>query len=79
MRIRMHRYAISRKIQFLTGKGNELTKLIQLPVLIKLHVILQLHKNISTYIEPVNFCFQHEITLSHQVNIFIVMFDTLCQ
>ena len=46
--IRMHRYAISRKIQFLTGKGNELTKLIQLPVLIKLHVILQLHKNILT-------------------------------
>ena len=48
MRIRMHRYAISRKIQFLTGKVNELTKLIQLPVLIKLHVILQLHKNILT-------------------------------
>ena len=36
MRIRMHRYAISRKIQFLTGKGNELIKLIQLPVLIKI-------------------------------------------
>ena len=35
-------------VQFLTGKGNELTKLIQLPVLIKLHVILQLHKNILT-------------------------------